>query len=179
MINSYLSWPEPTVLQTGTAQAGLCSVTCGDACGLDRRLRHIPGMSHAARIGLRALDYQLGNLYRPGLSDGLTCGTGCPRVTVRGRLSPGLMARRTAARPGLMAVPWSPPSSSIAAILGPGSPGQGSRSDRVRPGLDTVGSAETIEQRGGRHDSGFADRIVHRWVMSHTTCVLGRLRWLC
>ncbi len=80
-------------LQTATAQAGLWSVTCGDACSLDRRLRRIPGMSHAARIGLRALDYQLGNLYRPGLSDGLTCGTGCPRVTVRDRLSPGLMAR--------------------------------------------------------------------------------------
>jgi hypothetical protein len=38
-------------------------------------------------------DYQLGNLCRPGLSHGLTCGAGCPRVTVRDRSSPGLMAR--------------------------------------------------------------------------------------
>ena len=37
--------------------------------------------------------YQLGNLCRPGLSHGLTCGTGCPRVTVRDPSSPGLMAR--------------------------------------------------------------------------------------
>jgi len=37
--------------------------------------------------------YQLGNLYRPGRLCGLTCGTGCPRVTVRDRPSPGLMAR--------------------------------------------------------------------------------------
>ena len=38
-------------------------------------------------------DYQLGNLNRPGLSRGLTCGAGYPRVTVRDRSSPGLMAR--------------------------------------------------------------------------------------
>jgi hypothetical protein len=37
--------------------------------------------------------YQLGNLCRPGLSHGLTCGTGHPRVTVRDSSSPGLMAR--------------------------------------------------------------------------------------
>jgi len=35
----------------------------------------------------------LGICTRPGLSHGLTCGTGCLRVTVRGRSSPGLMAR--------------------------------------------------------------------------------------
>ncbi len=58
-------------------------------------------------------DYQLGNLCRPGLSHGLTCGAGCPRVTVRDRSSPGvngpLMARWTAVRPALMAAPWSSP----------------------------------------------------------------------
>jgi RNA polymerase sigma factor (sigma-70 family) len=37
-------------------------VTCGNACGLDRQLRCIPRMSHTARIGLRGLDDQLGNL---------------------------------------------------------------------------------------------------------------------
>jgi hypothetical protein len=37
--------------------------------------------------------YQLGNLRRPGLSHGLTCGTRCPRVIVRDRSSPTLMAR--------------------------------------------------------------------------------------
>jgi len=37
--------------------------------------------------------YQLGNQHRPGLSCGLTCGSGCPRVTVRDPSSPGLMAR--------------------------------------------------------------------------------------
>ena len=41
----------------------------------------------------RRQDYQLGNLYRPGLSRGLTCGAGYPRVTVTDRSSPGLMAR--------------------------------------------------------------------------------------
>ena len=63
-----------------------------------------------------------------------------------------LMARRTAVRPGLMAAPWSSP-----VLLdscrpsGPRPLCQGSRSDRVRLGLDTADSAETIEQRGGRH----------------------------
>ena len=61
-----------------------------------------------------------------------------------------LMARRTAVRPALMAVPCSSPSSSIAAIPRAWLPCQGSRSDRVRLGLDTADSAETIEQRGGR-----------------------------
>jgi hypothetical protein len=42
---------------------------------------------------LAELDYQLGNLCRPGLSHGLTCGAGYPRVTVRDRSSPRLMAR--------------------------------------------------------------------------------------
>jgi hypothetical protein len=37
--------------------------------------------------------YQLGNLYCPGQPHSLTCGTGCPRLTVRDRSSPGLMAR--------------------------------------------------------------------------------------
>jgi hypothetical protein len=37
--------------------------------------------------------YQLGNLRHAGLSHGLTCEEGCPRVTVRDRSSPGLMAR--------------------------------------------------------------------------------------
>jgi transcriptional regulator with XRE-family HTH domain len=36
---------------------------------------------------------QLGNLYNPGLSHGLTCGAGCPRATVGDPSLPGLMAR--------------------------------------------------------------------------------------
>ena len=39
------------------------------------------------------LNYQLGNLCRPGLSHGLTCRAGWPRVSVRDPLLPGLMAR--------------------------------------------------------------------------------------
>lgn len=42
-----------TVLQTAMAHVGLWAATCCDACGLDRRLRCIPRMSRAARIGLR------------------------------------------------------------------------------------------------------------------------------
>ena len=38
------------------------------------------------------------DLYRPGRLCGLTCGAGCPRVTVRDRPSPGLMARQWARR---------------------------------------------------------------------------------
>src|ERR1019366_6183542 len=52
---------------------------------------------------------QLGNLYRPGLSHGLTCGEGCPGVTVRHRSLPRLMARRTVVRPAPMAGPCSSP----------------------------------------------------------------------
>jgi hypothetical protein len=89
-------------LQTAVAQVGPWSVTCGDTCGPDRRLRSIPRMSHEARIGLRALDYQLGNLCRPGLPHGLTCSAGCPRVTVSDRERPpvtGLMARQWPGEP--------------------------------------------------------------------------------
>jgi hypothetical protein len=39
------------------------------------------------------LDYQLGKLCRPGMSQGLTCGTDCPGVTVRDPSSLELMAR--------------------------------------------------------------------------------------
>ena len=39
------------------------------------------------------LHYQLGKQCRPGLSHGLTCRAGCPRVTVRDPSLPGLMAR--------------------------------------------------------------------------------------
>jgi hypothetical protein len=43
--------PEPMVLQTAMAQAGSRSVTCGDAWGLDRRLRCIPRMSPQRGLG--------------------------------------------------------------------------------------------------------------------------------
>jgi hypothetical protein len=36
----------------------------------------------------------------PGLLGGLTCEAGCPRVTVRDRSSPGLMARQWPGDPG-------------------------------------------------------------------------------
>ena len=36
---------------------------------------------------------QLGNLFGSGLPHGLTCGSGCPRVTAKDRSSPGLIAR--------------------------------------------------------------------------------------
>jgi Transposase, Mutator family len=49
---------EPTVLQTATAEIGPRSMTCGDACRLDHRLRRVPRMSHAAS------DWPL----RPGLA---------------------------------------------------------------------------------------------------------------
>lgn len=47
-----LSRESRRVLQTVTAQVGLWSVTSGDACGLDRRLRCIPRMSQTPRVGL-------------------------------------------------------------------------------------------------------------------------------
>jgi hypothetical protein len=40
-----------TVLQTATTQVGLCYFTCGDACGRGRRVRCVPRMSRAVRIG--------------------------------------------------------------------------------------------------------------------------------
>ena len=52
---------------------------------------------------------QLGKQCRPGRSDGLTCEAGRPRVTVRDRSSPGLMARRTAVLSALTPVSWSSP----------------------------------------------------------------------
>ena len=52
-----------------------------------------PTYVHAARARTPNLDYQLGNLCRSGLSHGLTCGAGCPRVAVRDRSLPRLMAR--------------------------------------------------------------------------------------
>jgi|SRR5882724_1638559 len=45
---------------TATAQASAWSVTCGDARRLDRRLRCIPRMSHAVRIGLETCTISLG-----------------------------------------------------------------------------------------------------------------------
>ena len=36
---------------------------------------------------------QLGNLFGSGIPHGLTCGSGCPRVTVKHRSMPGLIAR--------------------------------------------------------------------------------------
>ena len=61
-----------------------------------------------------------------------------------------LMARRTAVRPALMAASWSSPVLlDSCPSLGSWPLCQGSRSDRVRLGLDTADSAETIGQRGG------------------------------
>ena len=37
----------------------------------------------------RQWDCQLGNLFGSGIPPGLTCGSRCPRVTVRGRSAPG------------------------------------------------------------------------------------------
>ena len=98
--------------------------------------------------------YQLGNLYRPGLPHGLTCGAGCARVAVRDRSSPGLMATNGPANRGPACadgrVLLFPVLLDSCQPLGPGRPCQGSRSDRARLGLDVADSAETIEQRGGR-----------------------------
>jgi hypothetical protein len=63
-----------------------------------------------------------------------------------------LMARRTAVRPAPLAAPWSSPVLlDSCRPLGPWPSCQGSRSDRVRLGLDATDSVETIEQRGGRY----------------------------
>ena len=43
--------------------------------------------------------YQLGNLYSPVLSHGLTCGAECPQMTVRDRSLPTLMARQWPGEP--------------------------------------------------------------------------------
>jgi hypothetical protein len=89
------------------------------------------------------------------------CGGGCARPRPgrgggragwnrRGRSRPGHLGRLAYAD----GCTWSSPSSSIAAILGPWLPCQGSRSDRVRLGLDTADSAGTIERRGLHHQPG-------------------------
>src|SRR6185312_5178495 len=44
--------------------------------------------------------YQLGNLYSPVLSHGLTCGAECPQMTVRDGSSPRLMAANSPANRG-------------------------------------------------------------------------------
>ena len=81
-----------------------------------------------------------------------------------------LMARRTAIRAALIAVPWSSP-----VLLdscrpsGRGRRCQGSRSDRVRLGLDTAATAETIEQRGGRMS---ATPLRASW-SSSSSCLFG------
>jgi hypothetical protein len=51
------------------------------------------GQVLSEQAGKSNLHCQLGNLCRPSLSHGLTCGAGYPRVTARDRSSPGLMAR--------------------------------------------------------------------------------------
>jgi len=48
------------VVPTATAQVGLWPVICGDARGLDRRLRCIPRMSRAAQDWAERFDYQAG-----------------------------------------------------------------------------------------------------------------------
>src|SRR5262249_11825858 len=50
MLNVRQSGSGPHVLQAAMAQVGLWLVTCGDACGLDRRMLCIPRMPRAARI---------------------------------------------------------------------------------------------------------------------------------
>jgi hypothetical protein len=67
----------PTVLQTITAQVGPPSVTCGDACGLDRRLRPISRMSHAGEIRAQSWTVSLGSLWRCSVT---TCGLADLRV---------------------------------------------------------------------------------------------------
>jgi hypothetical protein len=52
------------VLQTTTAYADLRSMTCVDAGGLHRRLRRIPCMSYAAKIGLGRWIISLGDPLR-------------------------------------------------------------------------------------------------------------------
>jgi hypothetical protein len=51
---------QDTVLRTATALASARSVACGDARRLDRRLRCIPRMSHAVRIGIETWAISLG-----------------------------------------------------------------------------------------------------------------------
>jgi len=51
------------------------------------------GQVPSEQAGKSNLHCQLGKQCRPGLSHGLTCEAGCPRVTVRDPSSPGLMAR--------------------------------------------------------------------------------------
>lgn len=63
---------KPTVLQAVTARAGLSSMTCADACGLDLRLGPIPRMSHTPKIETQdEPDCQLGHGVRflPGNTD--------------------------------------------------------------------------------------------------------------
>lgn len=73
-----LTPPQPTVLQTIMAQFGLPTVTCGDACGVDRSLRPIPRMSHVAKIGDdRAWTVSL-RICDVGLSCGLSCSASRP-----------------------------------------------------------------------------------------------------
>jgi len=68
---------EPAVLQTATAQVDLWCVTCSNACGIGRRLRCIPRMSQAVRIGLRGWTISLGRLWR---CTATTCGLADLRV---------------------------------------------------------------------------------------------------
>ena len=68
-------------LTTAAKPKALPSV-CGVSCG------YIVEWLTGIELALSAW-----NLYCPGLSHSLTCGARYPRVTVRDRLSPGLMAR--------------------------------------------------------------------------------------
>ena len=64
--------------------------------------------------------FQLGNLYSPSLSHGLTCGAACPRMTIERPLVTDVngrpMARRTVVRPTPVTASWSSPSSLMAPI---------------------------------------------------------------
>ena len=82
----------------------------------------------------------------PDLRDGVSASDG-ERPVFTG-VNGTLMARRTAVWPVLMAAPWSSPVllDSCDISLGPWLACQGTRSDRVRLGLDTADSAGTIEQ---------------------------------
>ncbi len=142
------------VLQTAKAQVGLGSVTCGDARGLDRRLRCVPRMSHAPRIGPGTWTISLGSIpIHVGMAadqpDGATVGVrDRPLVTLANRT---LIARCSSSDLGgsVRSVPCSSPVLLVAARSWPWPPCPGSRSDRAAawPGHGGLGRDHRAARR--------------------------------
>ena len=168
--------PESTVLRTITTQVSTSSATCGDARGLDRRLRCIPHRCHSMRIGLRNCTVSLADreAVPSGLSRGLTCEAVCPRVTMRNPRHPDDARKLSSANAGPKSHAHDMPTRLVG--LGQLAPDVRTLARRTPP-FDAVRHGRRLgtERSRGPHGPG---RVQARWCQLWvSTCSLVS-RWL-